>query len=659
MNTKSVNKEVTEEALRDSKILQRHCELLIKQSDNWLSEEEGLKNLAKRNKKRFFLFIIFLFVITSCSPEMNREPVESLPENADLMKARQYYRVANDDSALVYLNQALVKADTANYEELAGIYLLRSRVSSNLAQYEKSMEDAFKLLSISEQHQFNNHKASALICIGLIHLRMFNIDKAEDYLLQAKSMAEENNLETEMIQVCGILSTIYAEQNRNNEVLPLLNKALEVAQKKSDTLNTIQCLNHIGGFYNQIGHIENSNAYHQTAKKYMDDALKLALTTTASLLISDIRLSLLMWCLEDKKYMEALKHAQEIQKELNSDNPNNTPILIQVYDHLVTIYSFLGDAKRAVDAHRQYSSMMAGLSDKNLHQALQEVSVKYQTAEKELEILNQQNQIDKQKNRLYISVSCLLAAIVLLVLLLYINALRTRRNHLLAEMNATKDKFFSIISHDLQNPILALRNALQALIDHSNNMDAQALKQYYAELLKSTDSQVGLLYDLLNWAKLQSGRMAFYPQPFNLKALIDGTTSILKTHIENKNISLNVDVPDEPMVVRADRTMLATVLRNLITNAVKFTHEGGQIGLSVAASQQGVKMSVKDNGVGMDEETLHNLFRLDRQSSRVGTAGEQGSGLGLIVCKEFIEKNGGKLTVESKVGQGSKITIEL
>jgi len=332
--------------------------------------------------------------------------------------------------------------------------------------------------------------------------------------------------------------------------------------------------------------------------------------------------------------------------------------------------------------------MMAGLSDKNLHQSLQEMSVKYQTAEKELEILHQQTEISRQRNRLYISVAGLLVTGLLVVLLIYIVALRTRRNQALAEMNATKDKFFSIISHDLQNPTIAQRNALQALIEHADKMDAPSLKQYYAELLKSTDSQVGLLHDLLNWAKLQSGRMTFTPQPFNLKTLVDETAGILKTHIDSKHIRLIIDCPDDPIIINTDRTMLATVLRNLLTNATKFTPQGGEIRLHVETPHvetrratspqqqnaqlpdakadekqyrhhplQGIRISVEDNGLGMDEETQRNLFRLDRQYSRTGTAGEQGSGLGLIVCKELIEKNGGKMTVESEPGKGSKFLV--
>jgi len=308
------------------------------------------------------------------------------------------------------------------------------------------------------------------------------------------------------------------------------------------------------------------------------------------------------------------------------------------------------------------------------------MEAKYENAKKELEIKQQQLVIARQNMQRSLLAAGVAVCVVFLALLWYMLRLRIRRNHALAEMNATKDKFFSIISHDLKNPAIAQRDAIQMLVKNARFWDVDALTGYYDSLLKSAEGQVELIYNLLGWAQIQTGRMNYTPSTFNLTARLREEVALIRKMAETKGITINVQMPEEAPVT-GDSNMLATVIRNLLTNAVKFTAPGGQVALDITSptpslprregerekklsspnggDRGGLIVTVSDTGTGMSHEQMRNLFRIDSLQSRQGTAGEQGSGLGLIVCKELLEKHGSVLQVESEEGKGSRFWFSL
>lgn len=227
----------------------------------------------------------------------------------------------------------------------------------------------------------------------------------------------------------------------------------------------------------------------------------------------------------------------------------------------------------------------------------------------------------------------------------------------LRELNATKDKFFSIIAHDLRGPFSVFL-ALTELM----TLDVQKLSideiQNYSEIMRSSAANLfQLLENLLQWSKMQQGSVPFKPERSSLLQLIQASISMEPAR--NKDISISYDIPDG-IEVYADYNMLQTVVRNLVSNAVKFTPKGGEINISAnVLNEERVEISVKDSGIGISPEMIDNLFRLDIQTNRLGTEAEPSSGLGLLLCKEFIEKHGGSICVESEVGKGSEFKITL
>ena len=233
------------------------------------------------------------------------------------------------------------------------------------------------------------------------------------------------------------------------------------------------------------------------------------------------------------------------------------------------------------------------------------------------------------------------------------------KNEQLQLINAEKDKFFSIIAHDLRGPLSAFVDATQILTEEIQNMDLEEIKDITMSMKTSASNIYGLLENLLEWSRLRRGAMDFVPENLNLKKKIEASIDVLSESARKKRIGLTISVPGE-LEIRADIHMFDTIIRNLISNAIKFTISGGKV--IVTANYNGdhyVVVKISDSGIGMTPELKNKLFQIDEKTSRPGTEGETSTGLGLLLCKEFIEKHGGKIWVESSVGQGSTFSFSL
>lgn len=572
----------------------------------------------------------------------------------DYENGKKYFFDAKNDSALLFLDKAIISPiDSTDYKRIAETHLLRSQVLGNLTFFERSMNDALKALEIGKKHDMASITALSLLGIGKVHFLMYNDSIAKEYYLKAKEFAESHRLEEELMHTNYSVAQFCLVHDQNEEGLALIEKTYEMAKTQRDTVYLIQSLYLFGTYYTNLNRWTDPiiDEYQKKSKHYFDEALLLALEKDIPMFVNNIYFNLIRYYRVEKNYPEALRYANLIIEQCE---PTNYGMLIQVYDQLVGVYAHLGDAKMIKKSHQEFYTLMRKQSDYNLHQSLQEMKVKYETAEKELEISRQSLVINRQVIQRAILFFGLLLMIITVALLWYFLRLRSKLARELAEMNATKDKFFSIISHDLKNPAIAQRNALQGLIDHWDELDKQSLEKYYSELLKSADSQIELLYNLLNWAQVQTGRMPFKPEMFDLSKVIDDEIDLLHPLLDNKNIEIETDLSSCAEVF-GDHTMIAVVIRNLLNNAAKFTPKGGKISIKVSHDENGKwQITVSDNGIGMDDETKENIFKLDSKSSRVGTNGEPGSGLGLIVCKELLEKHNSKLSIDSEEGKGSR-----
>jgi signal transduction histidine kinase len=345
----------------------------------------------------------------------------------------------------------------------------------------------------------------------------------------------------------------------------------------------------------------------------------------------------------------------------------------QIYRGLSETYQKKGDYKQALDNHIIYSQYIDSVVDKQKSDQIAQLEKQYETEKKEKEILQLQakqelTDIQLRKNKQL----KLLGFVVALLLLLFVffiskkyfdkiklNQLLEVKNQQIAKseqelrlLNAAKNKFFSIIAHDLKNPLHNVMGYSYLLSNDYHRFSEKERRKFAVDIYQSTNNILRLLENLLEWSKSQTGRLTFTPVETEFNRILENSASVLRPMAEQKNIELSFTCNDE-LKVYADPQMIETVLRNLINNAIKFTQKNGYIEIGAVQIEDKVRIHVSDTGVGISEEDAQNLFHIDSKVKRRGTNNEDGSGLGLILCKEFVAKNNGSLWVESTSGKGS------
>ena len=222
----------------------------------------------------------------------------------------------------------------------------------------------------------------------------------------------------------------------------------------------------------------------------------------------------------------------------------------------------------------------------------------------------------------------------------------------LEELNSTKDKLFSIIAHDLRSPFNGILGFSELLIENVKNFEVEKSEEYLGYINSSAQSTLVLLDNLLHWAKAQIGQINYNPKKLILSSIIQEIIKLSNSSAVAKEISLIYNKANE-IEIYADEEMLKIVLRNLISNAIKFTKRGGKVNVLAKKGRNQVEISIYDNGIGMNKKTIDKLFKIETNETSLGTANEKGSGLGLILCKELVEKQGGKVWAVSELGKGS------
>jgi signal transduction histidine kinase len=232
------------------------------------------------------------------------------------------------------------------------------------------------------------------------------------------------------------------------------------------------------------------------------------------------------------------------------------------------------------------------------------------------------------------------------------------KNEMLKDLNSTKDKLFSVISHDLRSPFNAILGFEDLLINNYNDFTDTERIEMIRQVHKTTSQVYILVENLLNWSKIQNSSIQHQPVDFKVKDVIQGISTLYQNIALAKGITIDHQIP-EGLTAFADINLMETILRNLMNNAIKFTATGGSIVVKASQKHHTIKVFVTDTGMGMTKEQIEGLFNFETTRTKQGTNGEKGSGLGLVLCKEFVEKNGGIITVESQTGKGSTFSFTM
>lgn len=538
---------------------------------------------------------------------------------------------------------------TESYIDIGIVYGEIGKIETALSNYLNGLKTA-------EEGGYRLGVAKLLNNIGGIYYDLGNDEKALDYWLRADSSYKALGRLDSRSSTLNNIGLIFLNQQDYDQALDYLNQAVElnllIGDKKGLALE-----------YMNIGGIKLDLGQREEALKYLNQSYQIAKEIKDVNIEAMILIDLGNFYLDLESYTTALSHynrARQLGKQLKSNT-----LLMQSHSALAQIAAMQGEYKDAYEHHQLYETYKDSIYNERSSQQIAEMEIKYETEQKEKEnqLLRsekriQEIQLNQQRTIIIIFIIFIVIAVAVTFLMIRDNVHRKKLNQMLRVSNAAKDRFFSIIAHDLRDPfstILSFVRLLQRNVDRFSKEDVLKLTE---ELRNMTLSTMTLLENLLEWSRAQTGKLELKLVSHRLAAIVDQNISLIKQHAQDKNITIEMNV-EKSLMVFSDKNMTGTVIRNLLSNAVKFTDHGGQVTISARVINGLTQISVTDTGIGISETVRDKLFSIDTKISTKGTDDERGSGLGLILCKELVEKQGGTIEVESKVGQGSTFRITL
>lgn len=370
-------------------------------------------------------------------------------------------------------------------------------------------------------------------------------------------------------------------------------------------------------------------------------------------------------------YNLALEDKRTKTKNINlslkySNKAINTFTEIKTFDkindcnlELYKAYKETGNYKLALEYFEKYLKIKETVLNYENNIKLGELKTKreFELRDKKIEIQNLQIKSDTSK--VYLLITIIITTLILLTIFLWLylskrsrNKLLSKKNKEISNANKQKDRFFSIIAHDLRGPFNGFLGLTELLASEIDTMDKEEIQSSAAIMASSAKNLENLLENLLEWSCMEQGLIPFTPQEINLYQTTIECILILQAAAEKKEIQIQNKIEDDTIVF-ADNHMLHTIIRNILSNAVKFTQKGGSITIQAEKDSKNTILSITDSGIGMNAKIVENIFKLNVKTNRNGTENEPSSGLGLILCKEFIEKHGGKIWVESGENKGT------
>ncbi len=582
---------------------------------------------------------------------------------------------------------------------------------------EKGIEYGKLSSQLLEEYNYPKGKANNLITTGICYWAKGDYNIASDYYFKALKLGEELKDTNTIAKSLNNLGIVYDYMGNYDKALEYYKRGLKYFQKLEDKYSLASVYGNIGALYEISNELDSTLFYYEESVKIFKE-----IDSKYGIAGGTHNLGNLFFKLgENVKALDHYLIASKIYKDIgdtygtvvNTINIGKTYVLLEEYqkawiylhdglsvakkagmkEHVMESYSMLSwlfENKKDYEKSIKYLKLSYETKDSiyNAERSNQiaGMRIKYESVKKENEneILritneNQQLQIDKQTNlrKLWFTIS----VIFILLLIFYYSQLRLKKranssllqkNEIINEQKdqlvntltklekvvAEKEKFFSIIAHDLRSPFNIILGYVELLDKDFDDYDEVEQKEFIHEIARSSKSTFALLENLLNWSMFQQGKIHIKMEKLNLAELINASIEPYSSGARKKNIQI-INMITDGIIIDADKYTMSTSIGNLINNAIKFTSPKGKIIISAIKNIKNIDIYIKDNGVGMSPEQITKLFKIEKTYSSLGTSGEKGTGLGLILCKEFIEKNSGHIQVESEIGLGSKFIISL
>ncbi len=554
--------------------------------------------------------------------------------------------------------------------ELALTKLAIADIFRQTGDFTKSLTYQAAALHIADSLEYKDLISEILNSEARNYIDLGDMVRAELALRQSLKNAQFSSLHEQEAEAHSLFGEMYFRCINQQLAIEKFKEAWRQYTILKDKINIAGALYKIGDCFFLLNQPDSAFYYHKSA---LD--IRSIIKDGTGLSESYNKIGLL--CIESGEYPRAIRN---LRLGLNyAEKVNSNLLMQQSFDYLAQAYLGNKDFKNALIYQQKNAEISELIYSEASEKKIQELTTKLEIEQREKEIknleeLNTQKEKALANSRKFIVTLIILLIVMVAAVLSIISMYRFKRkankeltiknnqiseqNEKLTELNSTKDKFFSIIGHDLKGPLNSLSAFSHLLINHTASLTEEEIRTIARDLDKSLKNLYELLENLLGWARSQTGRLEMTPIVVKISDVFRENVRLLGKAAHNKKIKVEI-IADDKLEVIVDLNSFKTVVRNLLSNAIKFTDVNGVITIFADEWKDTVEIGIHDTGVGMSPEVQAKIFEISSKHSTLGTNKEKGTGLGLILCKEFIEKNQGSIRVESEEGVGTTFRITL
>ena len=600
-----------------------------------------------------------------------------------------HYRYQNPDSAKHYalLGLSLAKKKR-DLEGEARMLNQLGMIDDNLGYFNDSRVKYLRALELYKIVDQPKGVIKLLVRLGVVENRKGNYDKAIDYFFKALKVSEKNKDSAGLRESYVTLGEVYAHQKNYVRALKYYEKAQELNDKLPLSNITLNLYNDKGAAYRELGNFNESIRYYERG---------IALSNTAEMM--GLHISLMnglaktyLYSGDQRKAIVLLKGALERSRNIQNfirevsslkglaesyekSNPDSglvylnqalrlakekkaSKVVLELLDDIATLESINGNFKKAYLIKNQQYTIADSVYFKDISEKISSLQAQYELSKSKADIQELRFQNNRQALETRVMVWIIVASIIAIGFLSFyflkirnLNRLLNGANRALTDSNHVKDKLFSVLGHDLRSPLASILNVLY-LIDEGMLTDEER-SMMIKKLAVSCNASMETLDMLLKWGQMQLKGVKISKVPLFSRSIVERNIRLLSGAADEKSITIENRISDD-LEILADADHFDFIIRNLMSNAVKFTYSGGHVAVSAEKlDANDVRFCISDNGIGIDRDRLLSVFEINNISTK-GTNNEKGTSLGLVMCKEFVEANGGKIWVESEIGRGAK-----
>ncbi|MBN1158298.1 MAG: tetratricopeptide repeat-containing sensor histidine kinase [Bacteroidales bacterium] len=593
--------------------------------------------------------------------------METMPDSIKtgiLISLCEEMKYNSPETAFEYGQQAIELAKNLNHPHLTGkAYMAVGEIYILWSLHDRALD--YLLLSL-EQFENTDCKQELAVCcnnIGIAYMATGAYRNAHLHFERARDLNRELRNFSQIVSNLMNMGTNYINQDSIEKGLSYYVVSSLIADSLNMEEEEINLYNSIGQGYHKLYRYEDALQNYYKVLELLEDHPNTYIRATT---FANIATSYHEW----KNPPAALKYAQEA---LDLSKANKFHQITWIAAGILSdVYAVQGNYRLAYDYLTEYKNISDTLMYAEKAQELLNIQARYDLdkKEQEIELLSRENEKNiksiQTRSIVIVAIASLLVILVTMILILVrlnkkyrqLNLILSKQGKELEALNDQKDKFFSFVAHNLKNPFNTIMGFAELMQRCTEAKDAGKVRQY-ANLIYNLSSQVQkVLSNLLEWSRLQRRTFEVRPETIELSSLIKDVMEMNNREAAKKDLHFEL-TGHEYVYAFADRTMITTVMQNLISNAINFTLPSGKISISCRSADNRAEISVADSGVGIAEEDIPKLFQYDILKTKIGTGENKGAGLGLILCKELVEKNGGVLSVISEPGKGSEFTFTL